>query len=162
MTNTSKFWTAAVIVGAVAAGAAIANNDRVEAANVAPQVALAPPEASEPAATKAALPLPTPRKANAPLSMSPGLATLMRPLLQRGTDLTMASEGFTTSESFVATAHAAKNLGIPFVLLKDRVVARRQPLATAIRELRPGVDAKAEAARAISAARSEIALPTGS
>lgn len=161
MTNTSKFWTVAVIVGAVAAGAAIANNNRVEATNVAPQVSVAPAEVSEPTVTKTALPLPKPRKAVAgPIAMSTGLATLVRPLLKRGTDLTMASEGFTTSESFVATAHAAKNLGIPFVVLKDRVVGQRLSLAAAIKEIKPDVDARAEATRAINAARAEISRPS--
>lgn len=159
MTNTSKFWTVAIIVGAVATGAAIANRNRVE---VVPQVAMAPaaPEVTEPVVSKAALPLPKPRKTVEPLVMSPGLAALVRPLLQRGTDLEMASEGFTSSETFVATAHAAKNLGIPFVVLKDRVVAQRLSLAAAIEELKPDADGKAEATRATNSAREDLARPS--
>src|SRR5262245_49424786 len=110
MTNTSKFWTGALIVGAVSVGAVVANRNRVD---VTPAVPIAATEVAPPVVTKAALPLPAVKKApEPPLVMSVGLAALVKPLLQRGTDLTMASEGFATSESFVATAHAAKNLGI--------------------------------------------------
>ena len=158
MTNTSKFWVGALIVGAVGVGAVVANRNRVD---VIPSGAVAAPEETAPVVTKAALPMPTTRRPlAAPIEMSTGLATLVKPLLQRGTDLTMASQGFVNSESFVATAHAAKNLGIPFVVLKDRIVAQRMSLAAAIHEIQPEADAKAEAARAISEARSAIARPS--
>jgi hypothetical protein len=160
MTNTSKFWTVALIAGAVGIGAAVANRDQVEEAVPQMAVAAAAPEIPEPTVTKAALPMPKPRKVAEPLVMSSGLAAIVRPLLQRGTDLTMASQGFETSESFVATAHAAKNLGIPFVVLKDRVVAQKMSLAEAIKEIKPDVNAKAEATRATNAAREEISRPS--
>lgn len=159
MTNTSKFWVGALIVGAVGVGAAVANRNRVD---VTPAVPMAAAEdVAQPVVSKAALPMPAPRKAVVvePLVLTPERATIVKPMLQPGTDLTMASEGFGTFESFVATARAAKNLGIPFVVLKDRVVAQRLPLASAIRELKPEVDAKAEASRAVTEARSEIGLP---
>ena len=157
MTNTSKFWAGALIVGAVATGAVVANRNRVEVVPVAP---IAADEAAS-RVTKAALPMPRALKAAEPARvMSVGLENIVKPLLQKGTDLTMASAGFTTDETFVATAHAAKNLGIPFVVLKDRVVAQRLSLAAAILEIRPEADAKAEAARAISVARSEISRPS--
>jgi len=161
MTGTSKFWIVAAIVGAVGVGAAVTNRHRVE---IAPAVPIAAAESAPPVVTKAALPMPKPHTtepAAPPLVMTSELETLVKPLLQPGTDLTMASEGFASRESFLATAYAAKNLNVPFVLLKDRIVAERQPLATAIAAIRPEVDAKAEAARAISAARSEIARPIG-
>jgi len=122
-------------------------------------VPVAATEVNEPTVTKAALPAPVARKAAEPIVMSVGLETLVKPLLNKGTDLEMASEGFTTSESFVATAHAAKNLGIPFVVLKDRVVAQRLSLTAAIREVKPEVNAKAEADRAIAEARSSMSRP---
>lgn len=157
MTNTSKFWVGALIVGAVGVGAVVANRNRVV---VTPAVPIAATEVAPPVETKAALPMPKPQKAGAePIVVTAGLETLVKPLLQKGTDLAMASEGFTSSATFVATAHAAKNLDVPFVLLKDRVVAQRMSLEAAIRDLKPGADAKAEAARAISEARSEITRP---
>ena len=159
MTNTSKFWVGALIVSAVGAGAYIANRNRVD---VTPEVPVAAVE-SAPMVTKAALPMPASRKeAVVPFMMTSELSALAKQLLQPGTDLNMASEGFSSRETFLATAYAAKNLDIPFVLLKDRVVAQRQSLASAIGEVKPEVNAKAEAARAISAAKSEIARPIGS
>jgi hypothetical protein len=161
MTNTSKFWVGALIVGAVASGAVIANRSRVDVTPAVP-VAAAEPETAPPPARKA-LPLPARKVEPAPsLVLTTELASLAKPLLQPGTDLTMASDGFSTRQSFLATAYAAKNLNIPFVVLKDRVVAQHQPLAQAIRDLKPDANAKAEAARATAEARNEIVRPTGS
>ena len=156
MTNTSKFWAGALIVGAVATGALVANRNRVEVAPVAP---IAAPDAA-PVAAKAALPMRARKAPETAVVMSVGLGNIVKPLLQQGTDLTMASDGFRTDEAFVATAHAAKNLGIPFVVLKDRVVVQRLSLAAAIRDIKPDANAKAEAARAIAEARAEISRPS--
>jgi hypothetical protein len=162
MTNTSKFWTGALIVGAVAVGVVIANRNRVD---VTPAVPVAASEPAPAPAVPARRALPMPKRTAEPapaLVLSTDLAGLAKPLLQPGTDLTMASEGFSSRESFLATAYAAKNLSIPFVVLKDRVVAAKTPLESAIREIRPDADAKREAARAIAEARSEVVRPFGS
>lgn len=157
VTNTSKFWIAALIVGAVGVGVIVANRPRVEVAPAVPAAVAEP----APETAKAALRLPATKKNEArPIVMTAGLMALAKPLLQRGTDLTMASAGFVSSESFIATAHAAKNLGIPFVVLKDRVVAQRMSLAAAIHDVKPAADAKAEASRATSAAHDEISRPS--
>ncbi len=160
MTNTSKFWVGALIVGAVGIGAMVANRNRVDMATAVPRAAAEVD--SSPVVSKAALPMPASRKAEpvVPIVVTSGLANIVKPLLQPGTDMTMASDGFTSSESFVATAHAAKNLGIPFVVLKDRVVAQRLSLADAIRQIKPETDAKTEAARAIADARASMARPS--
>ena len=161
MTNTSKFWVGALIVGAVAASAVVANRNRVEVTPAVP-IAAAEPETAPPPARKA-LPMPPRKVESAPaIALTSDLVSVAKPLLQPGTDLTMASDGFTTRETFLAAAYAAKNLNVPFVLLKDRVVGQRMPLAAAIKELKPDADAKAEAARAIAEARSEIVRPSGS
>jgi hypothetical protein len=162
MTNTSKFWVGALVVGVLGAGAVVANRSRVEITPAVPVAAAAEPAA--PVVSKAALPLPkarTPEPEVVPFMMSDELAAIARPLLQPGTDLLTASEGFSSRESFLATAYAAKNNEIPFVILKDRIVAQRQSLTAAIADVKPEVDAKAEAARAISGARTEIARPIG-
>ena len=163
MTNTSKFWVGAIVVGVLGAGVVVANRNRIDVTPAVP-IAAAEPASAAPVVSKAALPLPktrTPEPAAVPFMMSDELAAIAKPLLQPGTDLITASEGFSSRETFLATAYAAKNIGVPFVLLKDRIVAARQPLAAAISEVKPEADAKAEAARAISAARSEIARPVG-
>ena len=74
--------------------------------------------------------------------------------------MTMASEGFSSSEAFVATAHAARNLNIPFVVLKDRVVAQKKSLAAAISEIKPEVNAKIEAAKAVAGAKEDLGRPS--
>lgn len=162
MTNTSKFWVGALIVGAVAAGAVAANRARLNMA------ANEPPAAS--AEVTPAAPIPTPHRAPTPSKraetsaepvVTAEIAEVVKPLLQPGTDVTVASEGFATRESFVATAYAAKNLSIPFVVLKDRVVTQHLALASAIRQLKPDVNAKIEADRATAEARSEIARANG-
>lgn len=159
MTNTSKFWVGALIVSAVALGAVAVNRTRLD---VSPAAPLATAEPAPLPATPPALPrAPRATEPMPSLVVSVGLANLVKPLLQPGTDLTMASEGFATREAFVATAYAAKNLGIPFVVLKDRIVAQRLSLASAIREVKPEVNAKAEADRATAEARSEIARSNG-
>lgn len=167
MTNTSKFWVGALIVGGIGTGAIVANRQRLEMNAGTDVTATAPVDSAAPAASPAPTrrQLPLPKRTAEPaaaLVMTTDLVGLAKPLLQPGTDLTMASEGFSSRESFLATAYAAKNLSIPFVVLKDRVVAARMPLETAIRVLKPDANAKREAARAISEARSETARPSGS
>ena len=71
--------------------------------------------------------------------------------------MTIASDGFRNGEQFAAVAHAARNLGVPFMLLKHRVLEEHRSLAAAIRELKPGVNAVEEANRAQSMARADIA-----
>ena len=60
-------------------------------------------------------------------------------------------------QAFATVAHAARNSGTPFVVLKDRIVTKRMSLVAALRELKPDVDAEAEATRARNMARSDIA-----
>ncbi|TAK13806.1 MAG: hypothetical protein EPO35_10030 [Acidobacteria bacterium] len=156
MTSQSKFWVGALIVSAVAIGALVANRTRLEMAR--PEMLSAPVEPPAPAPEVAAVPERAPRIVE-PMTtdVMAVLAVVAKPLLQPGTDVTMAAEGFPTRESFVATAYAARNLDIPFVVLKDRVLTGRQSLAAAIRQSKPGVNAKAEADRAIAEAKADIA-----
>jgi len=81
----------------------------------------------------------------------------VKPLLNSGADMTIASAGFPDAEKFVTTAHAARNTQIPFVVLKDRVITKGQTLASAIRESKPELDATLEANRALAAARADLA-----
>lgn len=160
MTKSAKVWTGVLIVGVVAVGAIIANQARAD--RMAPTSIS---EASTPDDTSAIAParmpartMPVEKTAVAePLVVSPELADVVKPLLQPGTDLTMASEGFDSRETFVATAHAAKNLKVPFVLLKDRVTVQHMTLTKAIGDVKPEVNAKVEADRATLEARSDLA-----
>jgi hypothetical protein len=81
----------------------------------------------------------------------------VKPLLNSGADMSIASAGFPDAEKFMTTAHAARNTQIPFVVLKDRVITRGQTLTSAIRESKPELDATLEANRAVAEARAELA-----
>jgi hypothetical protein len=85
----------------------------------------------------------------------------LKPLLNKGSDMTMASEGFRDAEQFAAVAHASRNTGIPFVLLKHRVLNERKTLSAAIRESKPEMNAELESRRAVAEARSELAKIAG-
>ena len=88
---------------------------------------------------------------------APELHAQLKPLLNKGANMNIAAQDFRDAEQFAAVAHAARNTEIPFMVLKHRVVNERKPLATAIRELKPEVDAAAQAKRAQAEARSDIA-----
>jgi hypothetical protein len=88
---------------------------------------------------------------------APELHKRMKPVLARGTKLPLAVEGFTSAEQFATLAHAARNTQVPFILLKHRVLTEGQSLEQAIRMSKPDIDARAEASRARSAAKSDIA-----
>ncbi len=87
----------------------------------------------------------------------PELQARLKPVLNQGAKMDIASEGFKSGEQFAAVAHAAKNTAIPFMVLKHRVVDERKTLAQAIRESRPDLNAQHEAVRARDAARFDIA-----
>jgi hypothetical protein len=91
----------------------------------------------------------------------PELHARLEPVLNRGTRMEVAAEGFRDAEQFAAVAHAARNTGVPFMVLKQRVLEKDQSLARAIRESKPDLDAEHEARRASNAARFDIAVITG-
>ena len=68
----------------------------------------------------------------------------------------IAAEGFASAEQFATVAYAARNTGVPFMVLKHRVLDEGKTLAADIRESQPGVNAAAEVARARQAARDDI------
>jgi len=87
----------------------------------------------------------------------PELRDRVQAVLNTGTRMELAAEDFETAEEFVTVAHAARNTGVPFVVLKHRVLTERRTLSDAIHEAKPELDAKAEVARARTAARSDLA-----
>ena len=91
---------------------------------------------------------------------APELQERLKPLLNRGSDMTLAARDFRDAEEFAAVAHAARNTSVPFVLLKHRVLNEGKTLAAAIRESKPDLNAMSEANRARAEAKSDIAALT--
>jgi hypothetical protein len=85
----------------------------------------------------------------------------LKPVLNRGTRMALAAQGFRDAEQFATVAHAARNTGVPFAVLKHRVLEEDQTLARAIRASKPDLDAEHEVTRARNAARFDIAVITG-
>jgi hypothetical protein len=112
----------------------------------------------------AAAPKTTPANAvktsSVPVS-EPRLHARLKPVLNRGARMDVAAEGFRSAEEFATVAHAARNTDVPFMVLKHRVLIDGRTLADAIHEAKPGVDARAEVARAEAAAKSDIATVGG-
>jgi hypothetical protein len=87
---------------------------------------------------------------------APALHEVLKPLLNKGADMGVASQEFADAEQFASVAHAARNTEVPFMVLKHRIVDEGKSLEGAIRELKPGLNAAAEAARARAEAKSDI------
>ena len=87
---------------------------------------------------------------------APKLQTALKPLLNRGTNMDKAADGFQSGVQFAAVAHAARNTSVPFVVLKHRVLNEKKTLAVAIHESKPQLNAKREASRAWDQARTEV------
>lgn len=81
----------------------------------------------------------------------------LKPLLKSGVDMTLATEDFRTADAFAAVVHAAHNTGVPFVLLKHRVVYDGMTLADAIAASLPDAHSAIEADRAVAEAWSDLA-----
>jgi len=88
---------------------------------------------------------------------APELQLRLKKVLNRGADLAVAAEGFTSGEQFATVAYAARNTEVPFMLLKHRVLSEGMTLEQAILESKPVADAATEVTRARAAARAEIA-----
>lgn len=92
-------------------------------------------------------------------ALSPNAVPVQRhakALLNKGTDLNIASEGFRDATEFVTVAYAARNTEIPFLLLKHRVLNEGQTLSEAIRASKPQLDAVREMERARTKARADL------
>jgi hypothetical protein len=148
-------------IGAVALGIAIGPSLTHREAAVAPaaevrQSAAAPASAPRAAAPHARTTKTAARPVAIPASTA-ALQTRLKPVLNSGTNMTMAAEGFRDAEQFAMVAHAARNTQVPFVLLKHRVLNEGQTLSDAIRASKPDVDGTGETNRALTQARSDIA-----
>jgi hypothetical protein len=91
-----------------------------------------------------------------PAVWEPELQQRAKKVLNPGAKLELAAADFQSAEQFMTVAHAARNTGVPFMVLKDRVVNQKTTLADAIHEFKPDVDAKSEVARAKAAAEQDL------
>ena len=87
---------------------------------------------------------------------APDVHKQLKPVLNPGTDMAIASEGFRDAEQFATVAHAARNTQVPFMVLKHQVLQERKSLTAAIAEFKPQLDAAAEARRAREQARRDM------
>jgi hypothetical protein len=158
--------TAALSIGFLAAGALgvwigpyVTDRDEVVAPTGTAVVAETPP--GPPAAAR---PMTRQEPAISAIASVPASSTALqrrlKTVLNEGADPAIAAKDFRDGEEFAAVAHASRNLGVPFMVLKQLVVEDRMSLAGAIRELRPGVNAALEANRARIMARADIAAIT--
>ena len=101
------------------------------------------------------------------LATKANLMNRVKTTLPAGTDLNAATAGFKNFGQFIAATNVSHNLGIDFGKLKAAMTGTTlagtttgQPTASlgqAIQQLKPGVNADAEAARATSQANAQIA-----
>jgi len=89
--------------------------------------------------------------------ISPALARHVKPLLRSGANVTVAADGFRSAAEFVTVARAAQNTGVPFMLLKHRVISEGRSLAKAIESSKPELNGSREAGRAAAQARVDMA-----
>jgi hypothetical protein len=87
---------------------------------------------------------------------APELHKRMKSVLTRGADPELAATGFESGEQFATVAYLARNTGIPFALLKHRVLYEGRSLDKAVTMSKPDVNAQIEVARARAEARAEI------
>jgi hypothetical protein len=122
------------------------------AAGVAAERSTKPVPASRADAVKAVAMRPVPPK-------SPELEHRLKPLLNRGTNMDSAAEGFKDWRDFATIAHASHNTQVPFMVLKHHVLNEGRTVESVIAEFKPELDAKAEASRAREEASQDLAWP---
>lgn len=89
------------------------------------------------------------------LEQNPALSSKLEGMLPAGTSVQDAASGFKSVREFAATVHLSHQLNIPFDQLKTKVTGG-QSLEQAVRDLKPGTDAKAEVKKARDQAREDI------
>ena len=150
------------IAGALAIGIGLSMNHRESTTPESATVANAP---SAPIATERSTKPARPADAVTPVAMrpvspkSPELEHRLKPLLNRGTNMELAAEGFKDWRDFATIAHASHNTQVPFVVLKHHVLKEGRTLESVISELKPDLDAKAEVSRAREEASADLAWP---
>jgi hypothetical protein len=98
-----------------------------------------------------------PRAESSPPLTTADAVKHLRPFLNGGVASDDVPVGFQSAEDLVATLHAARNIRVPFTVLKYQVVEERKPLAAAIQAVKPTANASLEADLARSEARADLA-----
>jgi hypothetical protein len=164
MTAMKKAALTAGVAGAFALGVVTgpALWDRDDRTGDTPAAQVAAPAATETAKARVApkrAARTTPKAVAMPAS-TPELHEHLKPVLNRGTKMSIAADGFESAEQFAMVAHAARNTEVPFMVLKHRVLEEGKSLTAAIRESKPDVNAAAEVRRARAAARQDLSKLT--
>lgn len=165
----------AAFIGVFALGVAVGPSVKEQMSDESRGAVAQPAETAAPAATPTPVKAPRARTA-APKAKAVAASTVtssklpaseprlhdrLKPVLNRGARMEVAAEGFRNGEEFAMVAHAARNTNVPFMILKHRVLNEGRTLADAIHDAKPEVDAKAEAAKAAAAAKSDIEAVVG-
>jgi hypothetical protein len=87
----------------------------------------------------------------------PALLARVQPLLNKGADLQVVSSGFRNAEQLAVVAHAARNTGAPFMVLKHNVLESGMSVPEAIEAATPELNGTIEADLALAEARRDIA-----
>ncbi|MCA1583314.1 MAG: hypothetical protein LC791_00595 [Acidobacteria bacterium] len=85
------------------------------------------------------------------LSMVPKDAKVvarLRRMLPKELSVQQAAVGFRNQAQFIATVQVSENLGVPFLLLKSKVVGEGLSLGQAIQQLKPDANVSRELSRA--------------
>jgi len=98
--------------------------------------------------------------ASAQSSGSTSQSTRLAAIVPSGMSAQEACAGFRSVDECVATLHASQNLSIPFPDLKSRVTGGAK-LGTAIHQLKPDANVKAEVRKAEEQARIDTRSPQG-
>ena len=91
-----------------------------------------------------------------PPATHPELQARLKPVLNRGADMSKAADGFRNAEEFATVAHAARETRVPFMLLKHRVLEEGMTLEKAITASRTDVDAGVAVQHAKAAAADDV------
>ncbi len=153
-----------VLICGVAIGYGVAvsfqeKTDATAAAGAPPAVVAEEAPAARPAATAAPSGVRLERRrefARVDLA-EPDLHARLKPVLNRGTNMEMAAADFTSAVDFAAVAHAARDTGIPFMVLKHQMVTEGKSLEAAIRASKPDAHADIEADLALAKAEADLA-----
>ncbi len=156
---TSRLSTRFAVAALVLTGGLVLANCNRPAPEPQPAPVAMPVVVAEPVARPAR---PVVARTTAVVLVTPMLADKAKVLLSQGTDVDAALRGFKTPQQFLAVAYASKNLAVPFVLLKDKVLTRQMTLASAIEATsKYNVNGTLEAQRAESEARADLARKSG-
>jgi hypothetical protein len=148
MKNLTRVFAAMAAMGLVSLAWAAGPEDR---AAQGPQQQAMPPQAEQPMPQQQAMP----QTDSSAAAESSSPRTQLAELVPAGMTTQEACTGFKSVKDCAAALHASQNLNIPFADLKGKVTGG-QRLGTAIHELKPEANARAEVKRAEGQAQGDV------